>query len=49
MKIRQEDTIVTLEIDMQELGVITHALGRLNTDYELFRQFESFQHRVRNL
>jgi len=49
MKIRHENTIVTLEIDMQELNIITHALGRLNTDYELFRQFESFQHRVMNL
>lgn len=49
MKIRQEDTIVTLEIDMRELGVITHALGRLNTNYALYKQFADFQSKMVSL
>lgn len=49
MKIKHDKTIVTMEITMEELNIITNALGRLNTDYMLYKQFADFQHRVMNL
>jgi hypothetical protein len=49
MKIKHDKTIVTLEITMHELSIITNALGHMNTDYQLYKEFSDFQHKVINL
>lgn len=49
MKINHEKSIITMEITMEELRIITNALGRLDTNYALYKQFADFQSKMVSL
>lgn len=49
MRIKHDKTIITMEITIEELAIITNALGRLNTDYCLYKHFSDTWSKLVNL